>query len=323
MRANRRKNRGRLLTLSLSFFCGMLSLSAARNGITVSAEALDFQNVETQPNAFNGFEPLERWRLAVLAGNKTALAEFYASTPSAIARTPNGIQKNPAVEEPEFWSSLFAQGLVTVVSKVLDQTSPQGSTRLVLRIELTFRVQKKDVRRVVSAVQIWVKRAGLWQIQNTQRGALEDAAAYRLPEPVIPNPQLYPDPGRAQQDFQAAITAAQANGKRVLVIFGANWCYDCHVLDAALRSNGIAALVALNFQVVHVNVENGESNAELADRCGTSAERGIPSLVVLASDGLVISSGAAENYPLVAKTGAGDLIKFLNRWKDSTGLQPN
>src|SRR5580704_13356842 len=40
---------------------------------------------------------------------------------------------------------------------------------------------------------------------------------------------LYSDPREAEKDLKAALVKAGAEGKRVIVVFGGNWCYDCHV----------------------------------------------------------------------------------------------
>src|SRR5579864_559687 len=70
------------------------------------------------------FEPLDNWKAAVLAGNKTALAGFYMASPPASAKTPQGETLNPA-EEPAFWSSLKPAGLERFDVKVLEAKTPQ------------------------------------------------------------------------------------------------------------------------------------------------------------------------------------------------------
>ena len=72
---------------------------------------------ETAPSF--AFEPLDKWKAAVLAGDKSALAGFYATSPAATAKTPQGETQDPA-EEPTFWSSLRSQGLDRLDVKVLE-----------------------------------------------------------------------------------------------------------------------------------------------------------------------------------------------------------
>src|SRR6266700_6259934 len=81
------------------------------------------------------FEPLDQWKVAVLAGNKAALIGFYMTSPPARAKTPKGETLDPA-EEPAFWSSLKPAGLDRLDVKVLEaKTLQPGAMALVLRIE--------------------------------------------------------------------------------------------------------------------------------------------------------------------------------------------
>jgi len=77
-----------------------------------------------------------------------------------------------------------------------------------------------------------------------------------------------------------------------------NWCYDCHVLDAAFHSKEIAPFVNENYYVVHVNVGDYDKNLDLAKKYEIPLEKGVPSLAVLDPDGkLVVSQKRANSNP--------------------------
>ena len=149
----------------------------------------------------------------------------------------------------------------------------------------------------------------------TGRGELEPLPVIRLPQPAVPNTSLYPDPGEAQAELKAALAAARADHKRVLVIFGANWCYDCHVLDTTLRSREVAPLVAANYHVLHINVGDEDRNTDLAERFQVPLKKGIPGLAVLDGDGRVVTSLKDGEFESAAKIGMSDVTGFLERWK--------
>src|SRR5579862_3685157 len=65
------------------------------------------------------FEPLDRWKSAVLSGNKGALTAFYTTSPPARAKTPRGETQDPG-EEPAFWTMLRQDGLDRLDVKVLE-----------------------------------------------------------------------------------------------------------------------------------------------------------------------------------------------------------
>jgi hypothetical protein len=172
---------------------------------------------------------------------------------------------------------------------------------------------------MVSAVQIWVQQGGVWRIFRSSRSDPIPRPALRLPEPTRPNPELYPDPSRARGDLDAALAGARRDHKRVLVVFGGNWCYDCHVLDAAFHSKELAPLLAANYHLVHVNVGDYSSNTDIARLCQVPLEKGVPALAVLDAEGQVITSQKQGEFESAVKIGPADVAEFLQRWKPVRG----
>jgi thiol:disulfide interchange protein len=127
---------------------------------------------------------------------------------------------------------------------------------------------------------------------------------------------LYPDVSRAAPDIEAALRAAAAGGKRVLVEFGGNWCGDCRVLDANFHRPENEALLASRFVLVHVNVgDKGIThNFDVAERYGIPLKKGVPALAVLESDGRLLYSQKNGEFESMSRMDAGSVNKFLRRW---------
>jgi thioredoxin 1 len=265
------------------------------------------------------FEPLDQWKAAVLAGDNTALTGFYSTSPAASAKTPQGETQDPA-EEPAFWSSLQPQGLDHLDVKVLEVKTPQpGMMTLVLRFEAGVKTSDGEKAGIISASQIWVQKLGDWKIVRTQRGDLGAKPVRRLPEPAKPNTALYADPAEGPIEIAAALAAATKDHKRVLLVFGGNWCYDCHVLDTTFRSKEFAPLVNANFHVVHVNIGNYDVNLDLAKKYEIPLEKGVPSLAILDPDGTLVVSQKKGEFESTVRIGPEDVLDFLNKWKPDHG----
>jgi len=268
--------------------------------------------------AASRFEPLERWKAAVVAGDRKALAALYPALQGAFVQTPQGQITDPG-EEPQFWSALHSRGLISINPKILAMsTSQAGVTILTLRIEMAMRAGTGRQDVFVSGAQVWVQQGGDWVIYRSKRTDLLPKPTMRLPEPTRPNPELYPEPSEAPRDLDAALAAARADHKRVLVVFGANWCYDCHVLDAAFHSKAIQPLLEANYHVVHVNVGDGSENPGLVRLCQVQPDR-LPSLAVLEPDGRLVTSQRNGEFDNAVKIGMGDVSAFLERWKPEAG----
>jgi ketosteroid isomerase-like protein len=257
------------------------------------------------------FAPLEEWKAAVMAGDQTALARLYSSNPPAVAQvgqTKTGSLK----EEWRFWAGLKSAGLTEFNPKVLEITTLQGRTTLLLRIEAV----KGGQNVVLSMLQMWAPGPDGWRIVTTRRSYFAPNAERRLPQPATPNPGLYADPGEARAELKAAADEAAKQGKRVLVVFGANWCYDCHVLDATFRSKEFAPLVDANYVVAHISVgDEGKDNHDLAERLGVALDKGVPSLAVLEPDGKVVVAQKGGEFESTVKIGPEDVRAFLEKWK--------
>src|SRR5437762_3876822 len=138
----------------------------------------------------------------------------------------------------------------------------------------------------------------------------------RVLEPVIGKKDLYPAGVNAANEIKRALKSSALAKKRVLLVFGANWCYDCHVLDRALHEGAAGAIVKESFAVVHVDIGEGEKNVELIKKYRIPLEKGVPAVVILGSNGNLLYSSAAGEFEAARSMMKKDLVKFLVRWKE-------
>src|SRR5215831_10004282 len=93
------------------------------------------------------------------------------------------------------------------------------------------------------------------------------AQTNKLPQPTERR-NLYPENVDAKAEIAEALVNAAKTHRRVLLVFGGNWCYDCHVLDAAFHSPEIAPTLNRNYVVVHVDIGEYNKNLDLAKKYG-------------------------------------------------------
>jgi hypothetical protein len=256
------------------------------------------------------FAPFEEWRKAVLSGNAKALAGLYSEHPPA--RLLLGKSQELTLDsECKFWGNLNAYGITDVNPKILSLETSNRQTQLVLRID----ARAGDKKIVASMAQLWVQQLDGWHLAISQRSDFGLDAARSLPEPAKPNPALYPPPSDAQTELQAAYAKAAKEHKRVLVVFGANWCYDCHVLDSTFRSAAFKTLVDGNYVVVHINIgDEGQDNNDIAAQYGIPLDRGVPNLAVVDPKGRQVVARQSD-FTATSRIGPGDVRAFLDRWK--------
>jgi len=127
--------------------------------------------------------------------------------------------------------------------------------------------------------------------------------------------QIYNESADAHAEIKEALAKARAEHKRVIVVFGANWCYDCHVLDAAFHRSDLAPILAANYEVVHVDIGRGEKNQDLMTKYEVPMKRGIPGLAVLDADGKLVYSQKNGEFEKARALNPEDFLAFLNKWK--------
>ena len=113
----------------------------------------------------------------------------------------------------------------------------------------------------------------------------------KMPPALKPNPNLSNKNANARLEIEEAVAKAKKDHQRVILVFGGNWCYDCHVLDQAFHQTDVAPLLENNFQVVHVDVgDDGKKNNDLAAEYQVPLEKGVPALAILDPDGKLLYS---------------------------------
>jgi thiol:disulfide interchange protein len=133
--------------------------------------------------------------------------------------------------------------------------------------------------------------------------------------------EIYNDRADARAEIKEVLAKAAAEHKRVIVVFGANWCYDCHVLDKAFHSAELAPILAANYEVVHVSIGKGDQNLDLMEQYEVPRKRGIPGLAVLDPDGKLIYSQKNGEFEDARALRPEDFLAFLEKWKPGAQSQ--
>jgi thiol:disulfide interchange protein len=152
--------------------------------------------------------------------------------------------------------------------------------------------------------QLW--RGGQWRIVACNAVPPANCSTAR------PAEHIYVPGLNAHTELADARKLAVQQHKRVLVVFGANWCYDCHVLDLCVSSSRRRRGPKPNYEVVHVDV--GQSEEPGIMRQYHVPWQGIPAIAVLGSttETLVQPAGRRIRRHAVRSE---DVLAFLNKWK--------
>lgn len=123
----------------------------------------------------------------------------------------------------------------------------------------------------------------------------------------------YDESADARLQIRQALTEASTAHVPVLVVFGANWCADCKILDMAMKSGTSASLVGRDFKVVKVDVGRFDRNVDVAEAYGVPLKKGIPAIVVLSPKNDVLYATRSGELADAREMGERGIHDFLER----------
>ena len=129
---------------------------------------------------------------------------------------------------------------------------------------------------------------------------------------------IYDEAADARKQIAAAIAEASRPGRparRVVLVFGANWCKDCRALDAHMSKGELAALLARSFAVVKVDVGRMDRNLDVAKQYGVPVENGIPALAVLDASGEPLYAQDQGQFASARRLSYQSIKAFFEEWK--------
>jgi thioredoxin 1 len=129
------------------------------------------------------------------------------------------------------------------------------------------------------------------------------------------NRNIYPAPSQAKTEITAAIKAATATHRRVLLDFGGNWCPDCIVLDSYFHNPANRPILDANFVLVHVNIGHMDENLDIASQYQVPIEKGVPALAVLTENGKLLYSQKNGQFESMRSLQSSAVTQFLVQWK--------
>jgi thioredoxin 1 len=249
-----------------------------------------------------GFAPLDQWKIAVLATDAVALKAFYSTEPPAEIDAKGGTTGADA--DINFWLGLKARSMKLEIVRLKPKPAAES---VIFKAE----VQTGDgsIMNITDA-QGWKQQGDQWRIVSAER-----TDAPHLAQPSDMKKDLYPANADARAEIREAEEKAVAGHKRVLLVFGANWCYDCHVLDAAFHRPDFASAMS-GYELVHVDIgDDGKKNNDVAKEFQTPLDKGVPVLAVLDGDGKVVVSQQNGEFEDARSLTPEALLEFLNKWK--------
>ncbi len=125
---------------------------------------------------------------------------------------------------------------------------------------------------------------------------------------------VYDESADAQTQLSQALVKAKADNKQVMVVFGANWCGDCKMLDGEFKKPALKSLLDANYVIVKVDVNRFNKNLDVVKPYGEVIKKGIPSIVIATSANQLIyatNGGELADARKMGETGVAEFFREL------------
>jgi hypothetical protein len=267
-----------------------------------------FSTAETRSSAFPG---ADEWKAALTTANINSLKHLYSTDPPARFVDKEKKAGPDILPETTFWQQILASGASDFDVRTMNEQDQQGLHTVALQVAMKVKTPQGPRTRYVTEQQAWQDQGGQWRIVLATHSDV-----VKMRPALKPNPNLYDKNADARSEIKEAVGRAGKDHQRVILVFGANWCYDCHVLDQAFHQEDIAPLLKKSFQVVHVDIgDDGKKNNDLAQQYDVPLERGVPALAILGADGKLLYSQKNGEFEKARALDPDEVIAFLNKWK--------
>jgi uncharacterized protein YyaL (SSP411 family) len=129
------------------------------------------------------------------------------------------------------------------------------------------------------------------------------------------DPKLYDPSVDSRKEITTALQEAKKDQKRIILVYGGNWCFDCHVLNYWFHQPGIVEIVDQNYHVVHVDIGKFDKNLDLAEKYGVTIKKGVPAIAILSPTGKTLFSDTTGQFENARDMNPNTIAAFLDKWK--------
>jgi len=253
----------------------------------------------------SSFAPFQQWMGAVLTADSAGLRALYSTDPPSKVRVKTVM--HPGEDDTNFWLNEKVRSMQVEIVRVIVRPT---RANIIFRADVVPGAANAQPFKVTDD-QTWMKQGDQWRLVYSER-----TDAPQLKHPADMKKDLYPSNADAHAEIKEAQEQATKEHKRILLVFGANWCFDCHVLDLAFHGPELAPIIASSYEVVHVDIgDDGKKNGDVAQQFDVSLDKGVPTLAVIDPDGKVVVSEKNGEFEDARQLTPEFLSQFLNQWK--------
>lgn len=146
--------------------------------------------------------------------------------------------------------------------------------------------------------------------------ALVPATPLLAENPLAEHPEARPfdESADASNAVDAALLDAQKEGKRVILVMGANWCHDSRGLSGWFAQPKFSVMLTPKYEIIYIDVGQRDRNIDIAQRFGINKIKGTPTVLVLSAQGDLLNPKSAPGWRNAASRSEGDIFSYFDEF---------
>lgn len=99
-----------------------------------------------------------------------------------------------------------------------------------------------------------------------------------------------------------------------IIIFGANWCPDCRILEGTLLLPTVKSFIDDNFSVIHIDVGKYDINMNLLELLGIPRQEGIPRVVIFGQENNILNMNSTDKWRSARQNKAQEIFDYFQSY---------
>ena len=103
-------------------------------------------------------------------------------------------------------------------------------------------------------------------------------------------------------------------GKQPLIIFGANWCPDCRILEGTLQLPTVKKFMQENYSILHIDLGEYDINMSLLEVLGIPKEEGVPRVVIFDNQGNPLNLETNDRWRTARDSKQQEIFNYFQKY---------
>ena len=123
-----------------------------------------------------------------------------------------------------------------------------------------------------------------------------------------------PTDKQVEQKYARNLKQIQNNNKKLVLLFGAEWCGDCKALEMHLANSTVFTALKNSFLFQKVDVGRFDKNILFNNKFQDPIDGGIPAIVIIDKSEKILISTNSGYFSNARKMSASEVLKFFKKY---------